>query len=374
MSPQLRRASESIRAMLPPRLHRAARACATDTAGDPPEAPSLSLEELHSSTAGGASAFNRLERGAELGEMIEFWRSNGLHDGLASTLAARSVSDGGVWGDPPTLASRLLALQKMLPLIPLHRLLRKHPDVVQSRAETVQLKLDALSRMLPAVNVLQMVARYPPLLRRSVARLEERTAALLRALPRPDMPQVICDAPQLLDLSPNELDKRAAAIRFSYVTTSIVQWRRERLLRLLRTPSHRLRRLEHVDSLNPHLRTAVPDARLLRMDDELYRRRFVAKKHSRWRRRPGALQEVRSRAERFSFLPTEHVPKLDPSQRGSDIGLLAWGREQAQARLCHGVEHERDGTAVAQAEGEDTPRRIDSGSPLQLHVSTQTRK
>ena len=314
----------------------ARRACTTSAANlrprapsPPPEVQALSLEELRATTAGGASAFDRGKRGVDVDGMLEFWRGHGLDDESARALAARAESDGGVWGDPPTLVARLAAAERTLPLLPLSTLLRKYPDVVQSRPETIRQKLETLSAVLPAVDVIHMVARHPSLLRRSPGLLKERALGFLVALPRADMAQLAAVAPQLLDLAPSELAARAAAIRHSYVITTIMRWPRSRALKLLRTPSVKLQRLQHVDTLNPHLRTAVPDRKFLEMDEPLFHRRFVAKRRSLWRRRPGVQADrdaaAAPRRSRGGLFEAAHVPP-----RG--VRLLEWGRAEHKRR------------------------------------------
>lgn len=248
--------------------------------------PSVTVDELRNSVAGGAAALNHGEKGASAKEMLAFWHAQRLSTDLCGRLASRADSEGGVWGDPPTLNSRVHELQRIIPLVPLERLMRKMPEVVTIRPETVHRKLKALSTALPTIDTFRMVLRYPYLLRRSSDFLTSKSATILGLLPRDDMAQVLCEAPWLLDISQEELATRAALLQRLYARASINRWKRFHLLRLLRTPSNKLRQLEHVDRLNPKLRVAVHDSQFLQMAENTFHRRFVARRKSHWKRGP----------------------------------------------------------------------------------------
>ena len=123
--PQNSRPTEAVRRNSPaevaqhPRAAEAVRQPLPSSRSPPavPEADSVSESEFRKLPAGGASAFNFGEFGASPEEMERFWFFRGVADDeLLKTLSQRAASDGGVWGDPPTLAARLEALQAMLPM------------------------------------------------------------------------------------------------------------------------------------------------------------------------------------------------------------------------------------------------------------------
>ena len=127
----------------------------------PPRVESLSNEEFRNSVAGGGSALNIGEFGEAPARMHAFWRARGVSPALAINLAERAASRGGVWGDPPTLHSRLTKLVHIMATTPLERLMSKYPQIVEQRPETVYNKLQALSAALPGNDILAMVARMP---------------------------------------------------------------------------------------------------------------------------------------------------------------------------------------------------------------------
>ena len=288
----------------------------------PEDVESLSVSDFHQMPAGGASAFSIGEFGAGASEMQRFWVGRGVADEeLLQLLSQRAVTDGGVWCDPPTLAARLDALAKIIPLRPKQyaELLRSAGHTLTVRSETVRLKLHSLSRVLPHGDVLDMVARCPKLLNRSPAALEKRVAAVKAALPRSDMAELIAECPDLLEISPSELDARAAALRESYMAETIATWRAQKALRMLKVPAKRLRRLRFLEGLNPGLRVALPDRKILRMRERSWKLNFEQKKLSRWR--GGRTVRPTPEPRNLSPLMGSVVPRTG--------NALAWGQRFA---------------------------------------------
>ena len=219
--------------------------------------------------------------------MQQFWSGRGVTDGaIMDILVKRAAEVGGIWTDPPTLSARLDALEQMLSLKPAQygKLLENHANVLNYRPKTIKQKLHTLSRLLPRADVLDMAARCPNLLCRAPDSLDQRVAAVKASLPRRDMEELIEEYPFLLLVSPPELEKRARAIRRSYVPETISGWTLERAAGALsRTTSKRLERLQVLEALNPSLRIAIPDRKILQMRDKSWQLHFLQKKNSRWR-------------------------------------------------------------------------------------------
>lgn len=311
-----------------------------------PEVDSLTDEELRNSVAGGASALRIGELGADEEEMRGFWQSHGLPDALVDRLAARAVTTGGVWADPPTLDARVSELRSALALLPLERLMLRYPDVLESRPETVQLKLQALSTALPTVDVLRMVHRRPSLLRRSAAFLTARSATILGLLPRDDLELLAGENPGLLEVASAELAARAAVIQKLYARVSVMRWNRAHAARMLWMPLKRLQRLEHVDRLNPGLRVAVPDRRFLGMADSTFHRRFVQNRKSHWTKRRHLLARKPPAKGWQPILEGERIPPK--------ANLLQWGAAAARVARVRAALAEPDRGA---AQGAPPPPR-----------------
>ena len=294
------------------------------------DVPVDKFHELRHSVAGGASALNHGEIGASVDDMRAFWGARGLAHDVRENLAGRATSQGGVWGDPPTLDSRLGAVLPLLAEVSFEHLMRKYPEILVGRPELVRHKLHALSGALPSVDVLRLVCLRPQLLRRSAQALADRAKILLGALPRTDMTRVIAGCPQLLEIQPTELASRAAIIRRCYAPVTLMRWPHDKVEYMLRMPSERLQRLEIVDRLSPKLRASVPDYRFLNLPEKTFRWRFLEKKSpSRWRRRPGAGKEE-------PLLPLGAIsPLISEPLPPAGTDLLQWGRQQMRARRRH---------------------------------------
>jgi hypothetical protein len=290
------------------------------TSNAPPIATSVSEDEFRQSVAGGAAIRSIGEFGAPGLSMHAFWKRRGVtHDQLIDTLAGQADLRGGVWSDPETLNARLDALLQITAPLTLTQLMKRCPEAVTVRSDTIRAKYTALADALQGkADAKQLVAHRPSLLRRSPEYLSARVRAVSEALPRSDMPHVLMRMPRLLEVGQHELSRRSAAIRASYKPETIAGWSTKRAARLLATPSHRLERLAHVDGLNPSFRIAVPDVTLLRMKDTVYERRFVHSKNSRWRRRG-----LGSAGER---LAPRHRPLGDAPPPLQGVNYLVWGR------------------------------------------------
>ena len=297
----------------------------------------MTEEELLASVAGGASSFAMGELGEGVEQMVTHWRAFDLPEDLVDALAEKAITDGGVWADPPTLASRVGQLQGMLPLLPLERLMRMNPAIVELRPRTVQLKLEALSAALPRVDVLRMVHARPSLLSRSPAFLQARSRTLLGLLPRNDLDAVAVEAPQLLETAPAELTERASILCRLYSRVTIQLWKRPRLIRMLMTPATRLRRVEHVSRVSPGLRVAVPDQRFLNMAESTWHKRFIERPRSQWKRR---LRRATPTATPDAFASQLFEGVELPARR---LSLLRWGAEYSA--------HARTAQALPAAEG-----------------------
>ena len=292
----------------------------------PPEADSVTEEELRTTQAGGASSLNHGELdGASEEDMKYFWDEYGLPSGLSGSLAGRAFLRGGVWADPVTLQDRVSKLQHITK-VPLAKLMRQVPELVEYRPETVKSKLLTLSKALPRVDVLQMARRRPSLLRRSSSFLSERTAMLLKLLPRSDMQHVAAEAPGLLEVSPPEISNRAAAIRRLYSRLTLANWQRPHAVRLLQTPMRKLAQLEYVDRLNPNIRISIPDRRILEMSESQFARHFVKTSQAHLNRRLEAPRGVSARGMKSPIFDDVTIPDMIP-----DGDLLKWGA--AHARL-----------------------------------------
>lgn len=149
-----------------------------------PEASTISEEELRSIAAGGASLLNHGQLGASVDSMGDFWRAR-VPEPLANSLAERAISHGGIWADPLTLEHRLEDISRMIKDLPLTRLMKRYPGVVEMRPETHRLKIEALADVLPGVDVLTMVSRRPTCAGRPMHRRHEPRARRLRLLARP---------------------------------------------------------------------------------------------------------------------------------------------------------------------------------------------
>lgn len=252
-----------------------------------PEADSLSEDDFRRLPVGGASAYNMGEFGASPKEMKAFWLDWGVDEGhVLDTLTQRAKEDGGVWTDPPTLTSRLEALERLLPLDKTQylSLLKHNPFVLQLRPETVRDKVFALNRLLPRADVLDMASRVPNLLCRSIPWLEQKVGAVKTSLPRSDMESLIEEYPLVLLIPSNEFAARVVAIRRSYVQETIGSWDRERVNQMLNTSSSKLQRLEFIEGLNPALRVALPDRKILYMRDKSWQLSFVQRKRQKFHR------------------------------------------------------------------------------------------
>ena len=290
---------------------------------------SLSVSDFRQIPAGGASSFAIGEFGASSSEMQRFWVGRGVADEeLLQLLSQRAVTDGGVWCDPPTLAARLDALAKIIPLRPKQHaeMLRWAGHALTVRSDTIRLKLESLSRVLPRGDVLDMVARCPRLLNRSPAALEKRVAAVKAALPRSDMAELIAECPDLLEISPGELDARATALRESYMAETIATWRAQKAQRMLRVTAKRLRRLRILEGLNPGLRVTLPDRKILRMRERSWQLNFEQKKLSRWR--GGRTVRPKPEPRNLSPLMGNEVPRTG--------NALAWGQRFAALQQSKG--------------------------------------
>lgn len=292
-----------------------------------PVADSVSESEFYRLPEGGASALNFGEFGESPEAMRRFWFfRGGVHDDdLLDILARRAAADGGVWGDPATLAVRLDALDALLPMRGFQRLnlLKNAGRVLGERPETVRAKLEALSRALPKADVLDMATRCPQLLQYASPTLAQRIQTVLTGLPRSDMVKVIVEQPSLLTTSPKELSARLAALRASYVRETIARWPRERAVHMLSFNSKRLGRLLHLEGLNPGLRIAIPDLRILGMKEKAWLKNFVHKKMPKWRKGNTVRPEVLPR-DALSPLHGIEVP-----ERGN---VFAFGRSVREAR------------------------------------------
>ena len=328
MRRSLRALNSAISARVPSFSRRAL--CSSASTSTPPpakiaEAESLSEAEFRRSVAGGASAYAVGEMGAPPSVMRAFWNERGVGDDmLHDDLALKAKTRGGVWGDPPTLAKRLDALEKLLPMQPeqLSSLLSGTAcDVLLLRSDTLRTKVHALSSLLPKTDVLRLFMRMPILLRHSPEWYKRQVSAARALLPRADMDELIAEKPRLLMTPHHELLARTAAFRSSYVPEAMARWSPQKALAMLHMPSKRLERLKILEGLNPGLRVALPDRKVLQMDEKKWMNNFVLRKRSRWRG---------GRAVRPEPWPRELSPlarELPPD----DVNALAWGREKARA-------------------------------------------
>ncbi len=105
-------------AQRPPALVlRHARWCSTQS-DRLPDARAIPVDELHSTVEGGAPLVARGELGASVAQMRDFWLEAGAEEPAIESLAQRAIDDGGVWGDPETLAARMRTLGQMVPSLP----------------------------------------------------------------------------------------------------------------------------------------------------------------------------------------------------------------------------------------------------------------
>ena len=343
-------------AQRPPALVlRHARWCSTQS-DRLPDARAIPVDELHSTVEGGAPLVARGELGASVAQMRDFWLEAGAEEPAIESLAQRAIDDGGVWGDPETLAARMRTLGQMVPSLPRARLLKRFPNALYQHPSEIRRRIEAMSASLPGVDVLRMVARRPALLRRSAPNLQQRIGAVLSLLPRDDMGDVLGEWPNLLEISQPELEARAAAILAAYSVESISTWDARRASEMLRMSSAVLRRLQLVDELDPSLRVRHSDAHLLRLPQHVFELRFESNKS---RRRPRRARPMPRDAPAAKFTRSLSAADAEPPHPAAN--LLAWGAQQRDAwgaaRQQELEREQRDGAARKRAAREDREAR-----------------
>ena len=284
--------------------------------------------------------------------MHAFWSGYGLEPSLISRMAQRAEKDGGIWGDPEALTVRIFKVLEMTSKgstsLSLDRLLRHCHEALYKRPEELQSRIETLHRLLPGEDVLRTVALDPSLLRYSEAWLEQRIGLALHALPRRDMLKILAKNPRILKIQPPELAERARVIHSAYVGATIVGWDPKKAAEMLQIRSELLARILMVNAINPGIRTALGDMKIVRMKEADFYQRFEKKRRQRrYRNAAATAAELR---------PRRRTPFGDILDVPTSGNIFEWGREMAAARA---EQHEALTAAELQTPGTTRTRERD---------------